>query len=83
MVSAATAGNVLLLEDVKEWISYKCLCNLLLHILQKEKIATKIAATNANKPQQYNNLLCNVRKRRGILQSNLIKSQIRAANTKS
>jgi hypothetical protein len=43
-----------LLEDVKEWMSYKCsrlsnlittsLSNLLLHILQKEKIATKIAA---------------------------------------
>jgi hypothetical protein len=40
--------------DVKEWMSYRCsrlrnftttsLSNLLLHILQKEKIATKIAA---------------------------------------
>jgi hypothetical protein len=46
--------DFLLLEDVKEWVSYKCsrlwnlittsLSNLLLHILQKEKIATKIAA---------------------------------------
>ena len=40
--------------DVKEWISHKCsgvcnlitisLSNLLLHIIQKEKIAPKIAA---------------------------------------
>jgi hypothetical protein len=47
-------GDFLLLMDVKEWMSYKrsrlwnfittSLSNLLLHILQKEKIATKIAA---------------------------------------
>ena len=44
--------DFLLLEDVKKWMSYKCsrLWNLIttslsnLHILQKEKIATKIAA---------------------------------------
>ena len=46
--------DFLLLEDGKEWMSYKCsrLSNLiittlskpLLHIFQKEKIATKIAA---------------------------------------
>jgi hypothetical protein len=50
--------DFLLLMDVKEWMSYKCsrlrnfittsLSNLLLHILQKEKIATKIAAKIAH-----------------------------------
>jgi hypothetical protein len=49
--------DFLLLEDVKEWVNYKCsmlsnlittsLSNLLFHILQKEKIATKIAAKTA------------------------------------
>ena len=52
--------DFLLLEDVKEQISYKCsrlwnlittsLSNLLLHIPQKEKIATKIAA-KLNRPR--------------------------------
>ena len=52
--SCDSRRDFLLLMDVKEWISHKCsgvcnlitisLSNLLLHIIQKEKIAPKIAA---------------------------------------
>jgi hypothetical protein len=53
--------DFLLLEDVKEWMSYKCstlwnliatsLSNPLLRVLQKEKIATKIG--RVNRPYQF------------------------------